>query len=192
MIDNPIIIPILDILKQSKLSIGEYEIIQQLEQQGIQFPGANETYELALFKKHFMTMNALYQLQLELYEDGYFLSITSVKISLRPLNAKTETKILTDSAECKLREYYLDWSHFDKTQQEDVEALLNNFWKKYFASDQLAEALTTLGLDTNCIWEQVHTRYRQLANKHHPDKGGNHQRFIEIKQAFEILRRYYS
>ena len=82
MMDNPIVIPILDILKQNKLSIGEYEIIQQLEQQGIQFPGANETYELALFKKHFMTMNALYQLQQELYEDGYFLFITSVKISL--------------------------------------------------------------------------------------------------------------
>ena len=55
-----------------------------------------------------MIMNALYQLQQELYEDGYFLSITSVKISLQTLNAKTETTMLTDNGERKLREYYLD------------------------------------------------------------------------------------
>lgn len=35
--------------------------------------------------------------------------------------------------------------------------------------------------------EQIKIKYRQLAQEHHPDKGGDEQRFIRIKLSYEIL-----
>lgn len=35
--------------------------------------------------------------------------------------------------------------------------------------------------------EQIKTKYRQLAQEHHPDKGGDKDRFIRIKLSYEIL-----
>jgi hypothetical protein len=188
---NPLVIPILEILKQADNELGEYDIIQQLQQQGFEFPVHEDSYEITMFRKHFMTMNALYQLQQELYEDGYHLSITALRVSLQPLQENTGSRQLADEAEARLRDYYLDWSQFDNTSQQDVENLLKGFWKKYYALDKQAEALKTLELEQNCHWQEVQARYRQLASRHHPDKGGDHARFIEIREAFEVLRGCY-
>jgi len=188
---NPLVIPILEILKQAEDDLGEYDIIQQLQQQGIEFPLQEDSYQMTMFRKHFMTMNALYQLQQELFEDGYYLCITALKVFIRPLDENTDGRQLSDDAEARLRDYYLDWSQFDNTSQQDVENLLQGFWEKYFALDKQAEALQVLGLAENCGWPQVQARYRQLAGRHHPDRGGDHARFIEIREAYEVLRGCY-
>ena len=78
------------------------------------------------------------------------------------------------------------------TSQQDVENLLSSFWEKYFAFDKQQEALSILGLEQQSCWQDVQSRYRQLASRHHPDKGGDHARFIEIREAFEILRACYN
>ena len=192
MKQNPLVIPILEILRQANQALGEYDIIQQLEQQGVQFPVAqHDSYQMTMFKKHFMTMNALYQLQQDLYEDGYFLCITVLEISLHLINETTDTTSLADAGEARVRDYYLDWSQFDNTSQQDVENLLTSFWKRYFAVDKQMAALEVLGLEESCSWQEVQMRYRQLAHKHHPDKGGDHGRFIEVREAFEVLRGCY-
>jgi curved DNA-binding protein CbpA len=44
-----------------------------------------------------------------------------------------------------------------------------------------------LGLDTNCTAEQIKQQYRILAHQHHPDRGGDAERFKRISTAYEVL-----
>jgi hypothetical protein len=189
---NPLVIPILDILKDSTDKIGEYDIIRRLEQQGIAFPVDNDSYNVIMFKKHFMTMNALYHLQQDLFEDGYYLNISALDIAIEPLEEPSNEQSLLDSAEHKLRDYYLDWQHFKTTGEAEINELLSGFWNKYHALDKQAEALEILELGSDASWEHVKHTYRRLVTEHHPDKGGNDARFIEIRSAYEILRFHYS
>jgi curved DNA-binding protein len=45
----------------------------------------------------------------------------------------------------------------------------------------------TLGVDQNATPEQIKKAYRTLANKHHPDKGGDQAKFKDISVAYENL-----
>lgn len=191
MPQNPLIIPILEILKNTRDNISEYDLICKLEQQGFVYPVKDESYDMTMFKKHFMTMNALYYLQMELISEGYYLLITPLKIKIGIINQATECMTLANEAEFKLRDYYLDWRHFDKTTPQDVEKLLTDFWKKYFSLEKKQQALATLCIDADVSWDKIQQSYRRLARKHHPDKGGDHSVFIEIREAYEILRRYH-
>jgi curved DNA-binding protein CbpA len=44
-----------------------------------------------------------------------------------------------------------------------------------------------LGLDPNCTAEQIKQQYRILAHQHHPDRGGDAERFKRISTAYEVL-----
>lgn len=44
-----------------------------------------------------------------------------------------------------------------------------------------------LGLQPNCTMDQIKLKYRILAGIHHPDKGGDEERFKRIKFAYEVL-----
>jgi len=44
-----------------------------------------------------------------------------------------------------------------------------------------------LGVNENATAAQIKTAYRNLAKKHHPDKGGDENKFKEITEAFETL-----
>jgi DnaJ family protein A protein 2 len=44
-----------------------------------------------------------------------------------------------------------------------------------------------LGLDKNASDKDIKQSYRKLALEHHPDKGGNAEKFKEIQHAYEIL-----
>ena len=191
MSQNPLVIPILEILKNTQENISEYELIRKLEQQGIEYPLKDEPYDVTMFKKHFMTMNALYYLQMELITEGYYLLITPLKIKIEIINPLVESASLAKDADIKLRDYYLDWQHFDKTTPQEVKALLSGFWKKYFAVEKREHALAILCLDAEVGWDEIQQAYRRLARQHHPDKGGNHSVFIEIREAYEILRHSY-
>ncbi|MDH5570847.1 MAG: DnaJ domain-containing protein [Gammaproteobacteria bacterium] len=184
---NPFIIPILDILKQATGDLGEYDLIKTLEQQGFDFPVENDGYEMALFKKHFITMNALYHLQDELLADGYYLSISPLLIKLESAQINSTGQQLQDDVPAEVRDYYLDWQHFEKTRSDDVKAMLSDFWNRYYAVDQRMEAYQVLGIDEQSSHEEVVLAYRRLAAEYHPDKGGDKIRFIEIRQAYEVL-----
>lgn len=44
-----------------------------------------------------------------------------------------------------------------------------------------------LGVTKTATLEEITIRYKSLAQKHHPDKGGDEETFKLIKQAYEIL-----
>jgi len=44
-----------------------------------------------------------------------------------------------------------------------------------------------LGLNRNASDEEIKLAYRKLASKHHPDKGGDTQKFQEIQEAYSVL-----
>jgi curved DNA-binding protein CbpA len=44
-----------------------------------------------------------------------------------------------------------------------------------------------LELDSLCSFEEIRKQYRILAQKYHPDKGGDEDRFKRIKLAYEVL-----
>ena len=44
-----------------------------------------------------------------------------------------------------------------------------------------------LGLPRNCTFDEIKQQYRHLAGIHHPDRGGDAEKFKRIKFAYEVL-----
>ena len=86
-----------------------------------------------------------------------------------------------------LGEYYLDWENFEEMDEAGVESLLEQFWQRYLVDGRREPALRTLGLSADFSQMELKRRYRQLATEHHPDKGGDPEQFISIRQAYEVL-----
>lgn len=49
------------------------------------------------------------------------------------------------------------------------------------------QALSILGLPPNATRQQIKRRYRALAKKHHPDRGGDQRQMQRIIAAYELL-----
>lgn len=185
---NPLIPDILSLLHQHPEGISEYLIIQSLEAH-IAFDEIANDYQLAIFQKHFMVMNALYQLQRNLWQDEQLLlEIAPLKIQLIFNITSSDNSQLTEVVNEKLSEYYLDWSNLENTDKKAVADLLESFWKLYLNTESRAAAFGVLELEENASGEKINQRYRQLASQHHPDKGGDPAIFIRIRQAFETLK----
>ncbi len=190
---NPAKPHIKHLLIQQPQGWQEHRIIsalQSLPDQQFSWPFSLSPSQLALFKKHFMVMNALYQLQQEFVDQGNSLKISPLDISLTPLsiqNNDQQNRDLIDAKESSLAPFYLDWSHFYSATTDSVDQLLTQFWQKYCAYNEQEGAYRVLNLPVGSDRSTIEGRYRQLASKHHPDKGGCHEDFIEIRKAYEQL-----
>lgn len=72
-----------------------------------------------------------------------------------------------------LRTYYLDLEQLKNTCQQDVEALIHNFWNHMARCDNRAEARKIIGLQDPVDDQTIRKRYRQLVMTHHPGRGGD-------------------
>lgn len=146
---------------------------------------------LLLFHKHFALMHALYQLQDELIENGKWLDISPLSIKLTCVSdmdqKESASNALSSSGDEKLKAYYLDWDNYLQTTEHDVKKMLTGFWEKIMNPDARAAALNVLDLPMDASHKAIKLRYRQLAAKHHPDKGGSQDAFIVIQEAFDTL-----
>lgn len=186
--NNPLIPEILDLLRDQTDGISEYEIMQAFAEHEVYRTLAEED-QLALFQKHFITMNALYELQHQLWQDEeVFLEVSPLKIQIVISQQSSESSVIAISETEKLSEYYRDWKNFDNTSEADVIDLLGNFWQRFVSQDKRQAAYQVLELEPDAKQRQIIENYRRLAARHHPDKGGEQAMFIQVRQAYEILK----
>lgn len=189
---NPLVGPILAILKKSPNGISEFDILKALKDLLPAFNQLADDSNLQLFRQHFLIMNALYQLQTSLWqEENLVLDITATRITLfsaSQVKLSSSTHI-SDSVDAKLAAYYLDWDEYEKTDVDEVSRLLNSFFKGIsLTGNDRDSALKTLEIDTeNPTKTDIKQQYRKLAQQHHPDRGGDQDRFIDLRQAYEYL-----
>ncbi|ETI57813.1 DNA-J related domain-containing protein [Marinomonas profundimaris] len=188
---NPLVGPILTILKNNPNGISEFDILKALKERLPEFSQLAKDTNLLLFRQHFLIMNALYQLQSSLWqEDNLMLSISAMRIHLVSEThiQLSDSTTISDSVDAKLAAYYLDWEEYEKTDVEEVSRLLNSFYKGISLGGDRDSALKTLQIQSNNPTKTViKQQYRKLAQQHHPDRGGDQDLFIDLRQAYEYL-----
>ncbi len=183
------------LIEENSEGFTEHQLLTLLQQPPHEFFAADSFREpLILFQSHFLLFHCLYLLQNNWRKDQHAdLEISALRIKKQPLEAAVKTTqneynmILGDP----LAQYYLDWSHFSATSGEDIEQLLKAFWKKMIVPhqhDDLQQALAILELDKPIPIDQLKVQYRHLAQRYHPDKGGDSEHFKKICQAFHQLK----
>jgi hypothetical protein len=181
-----------ELLRAAPAGLGEYQLIQQLKaRQCVHIPNLPLTDKLVLFRTHFLLFNALYRLRDQLWasQSGY-LQISALNIQLLPYQPGSAELSEHDP----LRDYYLDLSQLNDTDEQDVAKLLLSFWTRMHGSEEKQAALELFELDGSAQALNLATikhRYRQLVSQHHPDRGGSTERLQSINKAMEILERYY-
>lgn len=186
--DNPLQTPILRYLRDQPGSVTEHALIRHLESLEVFPPLASEP-SLALFQRHFLVMNALYRLRDRLWlEESRVLEISPLHIVLgepRPAAAGTGALPEVDTG---LRDYYLDPGQLVSTTATEVDSLLAGFWQRLLDPGATQRALEALGLPHDASAGAIRHRYRQLAARHHPDRGGDRAAFLSVREAYEVLR----
>ncbi|WP_426415364.1 DNA-J related domain-containing protein [Aestuariirhabdus sp. LZHN29] len=189
-LDNPLRIAVLEQLRLHSEPISEHRLMVALERDFEGLLGPEMDGNLQLFRKHFLLMNALYQLQQLLLEESLWLRISVLAIVLEPCSqaGPSASDLPYLAAEQKVREYYLDWDNFEQADADSVARLLASFWQRYQGLDRRQDALKVLQLDASVTSAELIRAYRRLAARHHPDRGGDAGRFVEIREAYEVLR----
>ncbi|ELI6425939.1 DnaJ domain-containing protein [Vibrio harveyi] len=189
--ENPLLWPILDILRKQPSNWKVHTLAHDLSQKGY-IQQLDESPDKDLFKRNFLLMNALYQLQETLYPDGW-LQVEAMNIVLMSSIEASRHSVDTNDP---LREYYLDWKNYEADEGE-VRRLLNDFWSRYQryiggnVSDDLdrSKALHLFELDADATRTEIRRQWRKLALRWHPDReNGNADRFRVLCNAWNVLR----
>ncbi|EDP60889.1 DNA-J related domain-containing protein [Vibrio sp. AND4] len=189
--ENPLLWPILDILRKQPSNWKVHTLAQALSDQGY-IPQLDLAPNKDLFKRNFLLMNALYQLQETLHPDSW-LQVEAMNIILMSAIEASRHSIDVNDP---LREYYLDWKNYEADEGE-VRRLLNEFWSRYQrymggnASSDLdrAKALSLFGLSAKSTKAEIRKQWRKLALRWHPDRdNGNSERFRVLCDAWNVLR----
>lgn len=192
--ENPLIWPIFEVLKSSGNTWKVHVLSAHLHELGY-LPELDEIPEKDVFKRNFLIMNALYQLQ-EILIPEYWLQVEAMNIKLFfPSSASVSDHAI--NATDPLREYYLEWDNYEASEGE-VKRLLNEFWKHYQSfiggSPKTMDltrkkALDLFELDELATPEEIRKRWRRLALKWHPDRdGGDSDTFRMLCEAWNLLR----
>ena len=149
----------------------------------------DENPERDLFKRNFLIMNALYQLQIQLHPQQLLVSGLHIEL----LEVSDEHTIIKKN---NLSDYYLNWENYDTTESE-IDELLTTFWQQFkpvnttpgISAEDYKEMTEEWALPNDFTIKHLQKRWRQLAIKNHPDKpGGNEVSFKKIKLQYEQLK----
>ncbi|WP_394131446.1 DNA-J related domain-containing protein [Shewanella maritima] len=189
--DNPLIWPLLSLLKSSNHSWKVHHLASELQAKGLMHDLDPEP-EKDLFKRNFLLMNALYELQ-DILLPRQWLQVQAMEIQLfRIVPNNADVLHQQDAA---LREYYLDWQHYD-TCSNVVREMLDAFWSSYQEYIGInpslmnkTQALNVFELDASASNKDIRKQWRKLALKWHPDRDeGNAEQFRAICEAWQTLR----
>lgn len=189
--DNPLTWPLLSLLEEQPQHWKVHYLVTALREKGL-LQSLDEDENKDLFKRNFLTMNALYQLQLMLLPNQW-LQVQAMDIFLsRSVPSHVELELQHDVA---LRDYYLDWNNYD-TSGDLIREMLKSFWHKY--NNYIGETSPTVGrehalevfrLDSDASPREIRKRWRKLALEHHPDRaGGDATKFKKACRAWQTLR----
>ncbi len=174
---------------------NEYQLVQHLQKLG-RLPPHALRQPLSLFRCHFLIYNALYRLQyLTHVHQRYQLSISSIQIEISTYSAPNNSHNQYLDGHSSLALFYMDTTQLNQTTEQDINRLLDQFWQEYLSPDRKISALNTLEMppkESDSIdFKAIKKQYRRLVMKHHPDRGGNAQKLIDIHQALQCLQQYY-
>lgn len=214
-IHNPLLPLIKTMVCDSTASHSEFDILKKLTALGV-FAQLHGDASTVLFQKHFLLMNALYQLRDAcIAQDIGVLYISVLTIQYVPrmthnfatgllhsqeqldnTNQSYETSVnlgLDDKgANEKLRAYYLDMNNL-ATSSVDIHTMLTDFWHEFakwqgqVSNDLLHKSFQELGIEPSASFDNVQKKYRTLAAKHHPDRGGDAKKFMAVRHAYETI-----
>lgn len=167
----------------------EHALIARLREAGVvPFAGADLREPLGLFRTHFLLFHCLYRLRDRLAGEGEWLRIHCRDIGVQARAAATSGPVSAGLVhEDPLRAYYLDLATLDRMDAAAVQALLDGFWRRMDGDDRRAAALAVLELADPVDDAEIQSRYRRLAQRHHPDRGGDTATLQRLNEARWIL-----
>ncbi|TCK05697.1 DNA-J related domain-containing protein [Marinobacterium mangrovicola] len=122
---NPVLPQVLAVLRDHPDGISEYSLMKALDRQRL-FEDQNGAGPglLPLYRKHFLIMNALYDLQDILWqEENRVLEISPLHIELHE-RQRAESPEQEPEWYPQLAEYYLDWNEYSETTAEDIDRMM--------------------------------------------------------------------
>ena len=81
--------------------------------------------------------------------------------------------------------FYSDSNYFENPFHDEEE---HTDFEEYYPLRR-SNSYEVLGLDRDCSKEEIKMKFRELALETHPDRGGSHEEFIKIREAYEQLMR---
>ena len=191
--ENPLVWPLFEVLQEADQEWKVHTLSSHLIEKGL-LTQLDESPDKDLFKRNFLIMNALYQLQTELYPEQW-LQVEAMSIQLFSV-AETQGSTPVIDTTHPLREYYLEWINY-QVEEGEVKRLLNSFWGNYRrylggtneSSMDRIQALKLFGLSESATAKEIRKQWRKLAMQHHPDRAsGNADKFRVMCEAWNLLR----
>ena len=175
---------LLDFINENDGVTQEYPMLRHINDFHPEFFESLGT-EPSLFKKHFFLFHQLHLLNDQLLDRNLRLIISPLEIRLCPIAQSGQAVSETDV----LKDFYLNQENL-YLSDEAVTDMQKKFWQKYLALDKKAEAIQVLGLQNESSLDKniVKKRFNELAQKHHPDKGGESDKFQQIQEAYQSLK----
>lgn len=189
--DNPLIWPVLSVLQSSSQSWKIHHLATELQTRGL-IHQLDDNPGNDLFKRNFLLMNALFELQ-DILMPKQWLQVKAMDIQIFRLIPANVNQLQQQDA--SLRDYYLDWGNYD-TSENVIRELLEAFWSSYKHYIGLnvdlmhqGNALRVFELDERATAKDIRRQWRRLALKWHPDRPeGDAARFREVCEAWQSLR----
>ncbi|WP_026301008.1 MULTISPECIES: DNA-J related domain-containing protein [unclassified Thioalkalivibrio] len=178
---------VLEALRGHPRGCTEHALIAQLRDLAVEpFAAARLQEPLSLFQTHFVLFHCLYRLRDMLAGQGEWLRIHCLDIGIEPLYV-LDTGSDLPAQEDPLRAYYLDLTRLEGMDAAAVEVLLGEFWSHLARDERRGQALEVLGLEDPVDAAAIQQQYRRLAQRHHPDRGGDTATLQRINAARWVL-----
>lgn len=188
-VDTALLEQVLECLRGQPSGLTEHALIGQLRDAGVEpFAGARLQEPLSLFQTHFLLFHCLYRLRDSLAERDEWVRIHCLDIGIEPARGGPGAGAVGLPAQRDpLRAYYLDLTQLERMDAAAVEALLGAFWSRLGRDQRREQALAVLELADPVDADTVRRQYRRMAQRHHPDRGGDTATLQRINAARWVL-----
>lgn len=178
---------LLDLLRKRPQGWKEFDLLQALGDLGLrEFRRDSRGGALSLYRRHFQLFHALYELRDRLRGAGE--ADLEVHCLTTRLLAYRDRASKIPALRDGVREHYRDDRHLRAMTEEQAEAMLAEGFERIAARQRRSAALAALGLEDPVSQKRIRARFHELALCHHPDRGGDGERFSEISAAVAGLR----